>query len=63
MMKVPMCFYCDHFLEANKSTAKCSAFPDGIPVAIFSGEVSHVGSYPNEKDPQDNGIQFKPRQK
>ncbi len=35
----------------------CMAYPDGIPEDILIGKIDHT-----EPQPDDNGIQFKPRQ-
>ena len=46
-----LCDLCIH-LEGDKL---CTAFPDGIPEEILSGDHDHHEPYPG-----DNGIQFKP---
>lgn len=43
------CYECKHYSKNNR----CLAFPDGIPFAILSGDVSHTKPYKG-----DNGIQF-----
>ena len=47
----PACLMCRH-LAADWT---CSAFPDGIPGPILSGENDH-----REPFPGDNGIRFEP---
>ena len=43
------CLQCKHYLAAQV----CDAFPDGIPIEIFTGEVDHRQPYKG-----DHGIQF-----
>ena len=46
------CADCIYF---NRDTWKsCSAFPDGIPIDIVMGSISHIDPYPGDKC-----IQFK----
>ncbi len=50
----PICFGCSHFLPYSGAPLKCTAFIEGIPEAILSGEADHRKPYPG-----DNGIRFK----
>jgi hypothetical protein len=47
------CGVCVHF---RPKTTSCAAFPDGIPIEVASGQVSHLD--PLEGD---RGIQFEPK--
>lgn len=47
------CHDCKHHNSSNWLV--CSAFPDGIPLPIQSGEISHI-----EPVEGDHGIQFEP---
>ena len=67
MLTEPNCHRrgCRYFLGIKKdnedeSTERpiCSAFPDGIPVAISFGETMHTSPYPG-----DHGIRFEPVKK
>ena len=46
------CEECKH-IRYDKDYPTCDAFPEGIPIDIFSGEVSHDKSYDG-----DNGVHF-----
>lgn len=37
MIKIPRCFFCDHFIDSDKQTGmcRCRAFPKGIPKEVF----------------------------
>ena len=48
------CLNCKWINESNPF--KCKAFPDGIPQAIVSGELSHI-----ENIDGDNGFKFEPK--
>lgn len=50
---VPVCVNCKHFNERRFS---CSAFPDGIPFVIKSGESDHR----EPLEDQENEIIFEP---
>ncbi len=48
-----VCTICANF-DASKPVARqCSAFPDGIPLEIWTGENNHTSAYPG-----DGGIRF-----
>jgi len=56
----PVCYRCAHY-SFNVYTnpdgfRRCSAFPDGIPDAIFIGGIDHTSPFPG-----DNGIMFEPK--
>ena len=46
------CEECKHFCY-EKDYPTCEAFPEGIPIEIFSEEVNHTTSYKGDK-----GIHF-----
>lgn len=50
----PSCTNCEHFKGHRGS--RCTAFPEGIPQAIQSGQVSHL-----EPVPEDGGVIYEPR--
>ncbi|MCE5277189.1 MAG: hypothetical protein ABFD92_16800 [Planctomycetaceae bacterium] len=52
-MNIMLCTTCRHLRDISRNPRTCDAFPDGIPVDVFSGERSHDVPLPN-----DNGIQF-----
>jgi hypothetical protein len=51
---MPICFGCKQFYPLSEPLA-CTAFPEGIPDAILSGEADHTKPFPG-----DHGIQFEP---
>lgn len=50
----PLCLICDR-AEDIDNPLKCTAFPNGIPEAILSGEFIHTSSFPG-----DDSLLFKP---
>ena len=55
----PMCMECEHYNYRGEAFT-CEAFPGGIPEEIITGEFEHNKPWPNEENPQDNGIRFEP---
>ena len=55
MIKWYKCLDCKHFRQNEDNVVICDAFPNGIPLEIFTEKVDHTRPY---KD--DNGIQFEP---
>ena len=59
--ELPQCFRCVHQLYGGGSTDDgievgiCNAFPDGIPIVIWTNEFDHRNPYPG-----DGGIRFTP---
>jgi hypothetical protein len=51
-----VCCHCRHF-NRDAPTHTCTAFPDGIPRAIWDGEHHHDRPYPGDRD-----VQFEPNQ-
>jgi hypothetical protein len=54
---VPPCRKCNNFWEPKRRSTRyrCNAYPDGIPIEVWLGYVSHTKTYKN-----DNGILFAP---
>jgi hypothetical protein len=50
-----VCTFCVH---SEMGERVCSAFPNGIPDVIWTGEHDHTTPYPG-----DNGIRFEPIEK
>jgi hypothetical protein len=50
-----VCALCKHFADGDPLVRRCAAFPDGIPLPIWTGEDNHRSPYPG-----DHGIQFEP---
>jgi hypothetical protein len=48
----PICMWCSRLVDYGIDR-QCDAFPDGIPSAIWEGEVDHRAPYPG-----DQGVQF-----
>jgi hypothetical protein len=53
-VRVTSCPFCVHFNDDK--TARCAAFPNGIPDVIFYGRNPHIKPFPD-----DHGIQFEPK--
>lgn len=49
----PTCFECRHFFLRFDVEPQCTAYTDGIPSAIYFGEIDHLTPLPG-----DNGIQW-----
>lgn len=49
------CIRCIHLDESPATGMVCTAFRDGIPTAILTGDHDHREPYPG-----DNGIRFEP---
>ena len=52
-----LCATCKHFRDDVEDENVCEAFPDGIPEEIITDEFDH-----REPHPDDNGIQYEPRE-
>ena len=50
------CFFCKHLNDDSKS---CTAYPDRIPLSIFSGEIKHEEVLPS----QEGVVVFEPKTK
>jgi excisionase family DNA binding protein len=51
---LPQCLECKYFRGAKQGI--CHAFPDRIPLEIWSGKVEHNKAFPGDK-----GIWFRPK--
>ncbi len=49
----PVCFRCRHLDLDNIEARRCRAFPDGIPVAVWTGDHDHQTPFPG-----DHGVRF-----
>ena len=56
-VRLTLCMRCERFDRATPNENVCSAFPDGIPPAIFLGDVDHSKPFPG-----DHGLQFVARE-
>ena len=54
----PLCLFCIHFCQNTDVDLGCTAFPDGIPKQIISGQIGHQKPYPG-----DHGILYAPKTK
>lgn len=54
MIFSPVCSECAHY---SSEWRRCEAFPEGIPIEIWSGEHDHKTPYEG-----DRGIQFEPKE-
>lgn len=50
MIIVPLCFFCKSYRGDGR---KCDAYPGGIPLEKFKGNVDHIKPYKG-----DNGLMF-----
>lgn len=50
----PLCLTCKHFVDDKQFT--CSAFVDGIPDEILTGQFDHHEPYPG-----DHEVRFEPK--
>jgi hypothetical protein len=41
-IREPLCLYCRRFNRDSENPVTCSSFPNGIPPAIWQGELSHT---------------------
>jgi hypothetical protein len=51
------CKNCQHYWGNKRRLA----FSDGIPSELLNGEHDHWNSYPDDNDPKDKGVRFKPK--
>ncbi len=45
-VRFPMCQLCKHYRQDKRT---CTAFPDGVPDAIYYGHHDHRRPYPGDK--------------
>lgn len=56
IQRPPICVFCEHVRRPfDWDDARCAAFPDGIPQAIFDNESDH-----RQPIDGDQGIRFEP---
>ena len=53
---IPQCFYCRHYVDDGDGPLRCAAFPDRVPLDVYSGRHDHSETYPG-----DGGIRFDPK--
>jgi len=53
-----VCTYCKHLQLSTEKKRVCDAFPDGIPLTIWLGKISHKKPYTG-----DHGIRFESKKK
>lgn len=49
MLSEPQCFSCKNYIKTTDDFIPlCKAFPNGIPMELYSGKVVHNKQYPND---------------